>query len=337
MMKIFIDVSPGFYKTKLFTELSKRIDILVVYTTDYDKSSRNSDFLSGERPYPYIELTGCKIKQCLLIIKLLFSTKYDEVIVGGYTTFMAWMPILFSSYRKNAILLESTFRETKISGWQVKLKKFFFSRLHRVYVCGSPHAKLARMFGFKGECKYWYSVGLFNAVPQPKYVARTEVKNFLFVGRLIWQKNIEWLIERFTEHLELNLTIVGFGELEDKLRNKIRTPNIRMIGAVKNTELPNYYQNSDVFILPSISETWGLVVEEALNNGVPVMLSHMVGAADDLVIKDKTGVVFQSNNIEDFECKLREITYVKGYNNMRKYIASMDFREREERIINAFI
>lgn len=337
MKKIFIDVSPGFYKTKLFTELAKRIDILVIYTTDYDKSSRNKDFLSGERTYSYIELRGSKLKQCWSIIKLLCSNKFDEIIVGGYTSYMVWMPILFSLPKRNAVLLESTFRETKTSGWQVWMKRFFFSRLHRVYVCGSPHEKLARMFGFKGECKYWYSVGLFNIVPQPSYVERKVVKNFLFVGRLIWQKNLEWLIERFTQHPELNLTIVGFGELEEKLRNMIKTSNIKMVGAVNNTELPMYYQASDVFILPSLTETWGLVVEEALNNGLPVMLSHMVGAADDLAIKDKTGVIFQSNDIDSFEQKLKEICEARRYNQMRRHISTLDFEVREQNVINAFL
>lgn len=337
MKKIFIDVSPGFYKTKLFNELAKKMEIMVVYTTDYDASSRNKDFMQGQRNYPYVQLTGSKWSQCSQIAKMIVRGNYDEVIVGGYNTKATWVPIFCSPQRKNALLLESTFRETKTKGLFVPLKRFFLSRLHRVYVCGSPHEKLTRMFGFKGECKYWYSVGLFNTVQQPEYESRKEVKNFLCVGRLIWQKNLEWLIDRFAEHLELNLTIAGFGELEEKLKGRITTPNIKMVGAVNNTELPRYYQEADVFILPSVSETWGLVVEEALNNGTPVMLSHMVGAADDLAIPDKTGVIFQSNDKNSFEDKLKEIRDIDRYNKMREYISRMDFEEREQNVINAFI
>lgn len=337
MKKLFIDVSPGFYKTRLFNELAKRIDILVIYTTGYDASSRNKDFMKGQRNYPFIQLSGSQWSQCRQIIKNIKSGGFDEIIVGGYTSLASWMPFFFSSKKKNAMLLESTFRETKVKGSAVVLKKLFFSRLHRVYVCGSPHEKLTRMFEFKGECKYWYSVGLINVVSQPAYVPRTTVRNFLFVGRLIWQKNLEWLIDRFTEHPELNFTIVGFGELEEQLKLHISSPNIKMVGAVNNTDLPKYYQEADVFILPSVSETWGLVVEEALNNGTPVMLSHMVGAADDLAIPDKTGVIFQSNDVESFEMKLQEICDINRYNGMRKFISEMNFEEREEKIINAFL
>ena len=193
------------------------------------------------------------------------------------------------------------------------------------------------MFGFCGEIVLFKSVGLFNVIEQPKYHPRNIVKNFLFVGRLIPVKNLEWLINRFENHPELNLTIVGFGELEEMIRQKIRTSNnIKLVGAVKNIELPFYYQQADVFILPSITETWGLVIEEALNNGTPIMCSHMVGSADDLVVKLKTGVTFELDNIQDFEQKLVEICNPNIYNEMRKHISLLDFNERERQVVDSF-
>lgn len=335
MKKIFISISPGFYKTKLLTEISKKIDILVIYTTDYDASSRNKDFLSANREFPFICLTGPKLFQSLKLFWILLTTKYDECIIGGYVSFSEWIPVLISK-KKNALILESTFRETTTKGLKVLMKRFFFSRLHRVYACGSPHEKLARMFGFKGEVEKWYSVGLINQVAQPVYKPRQEVKKFLFIGRLIWQKNLSWLIDRFNDHPELSLDIIGYGEDEVMLKQKVMGSNIRFLGAVDNDKLYKYYQDSDVFILPSISETWGLVVEEALNNGTPVMLSNMVGAADDMVKNTGFGVVFKTNDIDDFEQKLSEITTPCIYNAMRKNISSLDYEFKKKSIINIF-
>lgn len=135
-------------------------------------------------------------------------------------SFSEWIPVLISK-KKNALILESTFRETTTKGLKVLMKRFFFSRLHRVYACGSPHEKLARMFGFKGEVEKWYSVGLINQVAQPVYKPRQEVKKFLFIGRLIWQKNLSWLIDRFNDHPELSLDIIGYGK-DFSLDNTIR-------------------------------------------------------------------------------------------------------------------
>lgn len=329
-------MSPGFYKKKLFSELNKKIELLVVYTTDYDKSSRNSDFMKGNMDFPFIELKGGRLSQWIQLIKIVLFERYDELIVGGYDSLSCWIPIILSPKKKNAAMIESTIRETKMEGWRPLMKRLFFKRLARTYVCGTPHAKLTKAFGFKGENVCWHSVGLINNVPQPPYEKRQEVKKFLFVGRLIKEKNLEWLVKRFMLHPELELDIIGFGNLEQHLKLKAQSRNIHFIGAVENEKLSSYYRNADVFILPSLSETWGLVVEEALNNGTPVMLSHMVGCADDLVMSDKTGVVFQLNDTEDFEQKLCKITDIDSYNDMRKHISTIDFNVRKEMVINAF-
>lgn len=337
MKKLFIDISPGFYKTKLLTEISKKIDVLVIYTTDYDKSTRNKDFMQGNKPYEYLDLKGSRIMQWLTIMKQVLFGGFDEVIVGGYDNFTTWLPVLVSVRKRNSVIIESTFRETKTQGIRAFLKKVFFKRVNRAYVCGSPHEKLTRMFGFKGECVRWNSVGLINRVPQPAYTERGSVSNFLFVGRLIEEKNLGWLIDRFAEHPELNLSIIGFGPLEQALKKKVKSPNITFVGAINNTELPKWYQEADVFILPSKSETWGLVVEEALNNGTPVMLSEAVGCADDLVQELATGVVFKGGDKADFDTKLKMITDVNTYNKYRKNISDMDFEQRERSIVEAFI
>lgn len=155
---------------------------------------------------------------------------------------------------------------------------------------------------------------------------------FLSVDLL--RKNLNWLIRQFNNHPELQLTLIGFGKLENELK-LIAKENIHFIGAVDNENLPEYYQRADVFILPSLSETWGVVVEEALNNGTPVMVSDRVGCAKDLVNND-TGVVFSLNN-KDFEEKLMEIRDLCRYNEMRFAISRLDFEKMEQEQINCYL
>jgi len=337
MKKIFTSVSPGFYKTKLFNELSKKEDIFVIYTSDYDESSRNSDFLSGERDYGHMVLQGSKIRRVFSLVSVLLNTKLDELIIGGYDTLMCWIPLLFTKKKKCSLIIESTYRETSVNGIRAFLKQLFLSRVSRVYAPGTPHAQLVKQFGFKKEIRIWKSVGLFNIVPQPSYQKRNVVRNFLYVGRLIPVKNLPWLIALFSKHKELQLSIIGFGIQEEYLKSIVNTDNIHFIGAVENTELSNYYQSADVFVLPSLSETWGLVVEEALNNGCPVMCSNMVGSADDLVLKPENGVVFKVNDVEDFEEKLMKICDIDYYNHIRENISKMDFVQYEKSVVNAFV
>jgi len=244
--------------------------------------------------------------------------------------------VLLSRKKKNACIIESSYRETNKNGVRVFAKKLFFKRISRAYVCGKSHSDLVKAFGFKGEIVDIKTVGFIRRSPQPPFEKRSSVKNFLYVGRLAKVKNLEWLIDRFKNHPELDLTIIGAGELEEKLKS-MSSPNIHIIGPVLNTELPQYYKNADVFVLPSLYEPYGLVVEEALNNGTPVLLSHMIGCQDNLVAANNYGLVFQLDDICDFEKKLEMICDIDHYNLIRKNISQMDFGQFEESVVNAFV
>lgn len=335
-MKIFFDVSPAFYKTLMFNELAKKEEILVVYREDPNRPFRDSDFLMGEKKYNNLIIRGSRIKVCLRFLKILRENNYDELIVGGYDTLYSWMAVLFSPRQKNGVIVESTYRETKKNGLVIIAKRLFFTRVNKAFVCGKSHADLVKAFGFKRKIIDIGTVGFIRRVPQPPYVERNEVKKFLFVGRLTYVKNLEWLIERFAHHPELDLTIIGAGELEDKLKS-IASENVHLLGPIANSELSKYYQESDVFILPSLSETYGLVVEEALNNGTPVLLSHMIGCQDNLVVANKVGLVFKLNDVEDFEQKLTQICTPEIYNQLRLNVSKMDLQQIENKMVNSFV
>ena len=105
--------------------------------------------------------------------------------------------------------------------------------------------------------------------------------------------------------------------------------------AVNNNQLSSYYQGADVFILPSTSEPWGLVIEEALNNGTPVMVSDKVGCAEEIITADN-GIVFTLNP-DNFEEQLTKIRDIEGYNKMRANIAKMDFEKIEEHQVKCYL
>ncbi|MFM8316311.1 MAG: glycosyltransferase, partial [Deltaproteobacteria bacterium] len=69
-------------------------------------------------------------------------------------------------------------------------------------------------------------------------------------------------------------------------------------GFQNQSHLPNYYYAADVLVVPSVKEPWGLVVNEAMASGTPVIASDCVGASYDLIEVGKTGYVFKSNDQE---------------------------------------
>lgn len=127
---------------------------------------------------------------------------------------------------------------------------------------------------------------------------------FLFVGQLIERKGILQLINAFLAVLEsqqkphISLMIIGDGPLEKEVVNlipPIYRKHIRLIDHMEYSQLPQFYAISDVSILPSLREVWGLVVNEAMACGLPVLVSSRAGCADELVSSDQNGYTFESS------------------------------------------
>jgi glycosyltransferase involved in cell wall biosynthesis len=129
----------------------------------------------------------------------------------------------------------------------------------------------------------------------------------VFVGRITEGKGIEYLIEACSLVAKPHhLVIAGVGPLLDETRELARSlgigERVRFVGQVAQTDLPALLQASDVLVLPSVStpvfrEPWGLVVNEAMNCALPVLVTEAVGAAaGGLVVHDETGKVVPQRN-----------------------------------------
>lgn len=118
---------------------------------------------------------------------------------------------------------------------------------------------------------------------------------FLFVGKLVEKKRPLELLRAFLSLERGHLVYVGSGELEPTLRAVAgRSPRVHFAGFKNQTELPAYYAASDVLALPSrATETWGLVVNEAMSLGNAIIVSSEAGCSDDLVRGRGTGWVVE--------------------------------------------
>ena len=326
----------AFYKLKLFNKIACKKEILVIFIESYGRK-RNEDFYSGERQFDYKTLDGSNIKKIREIISIIAKTKYENVIIGGWNSVLYWLVALMSKKKKNAVIVESSVLESKVEGSRALLKKLFLSRISKALVPGVSNEKLLCQLGFKGEIIKTHGVGLYNRNRRVPFRALHEdAKKFLYVGRLSIEKNLKSLITVFNDCPEWILEIVGFGPQEEQLKLMAKK-NVIFRGAVKNTDLLEIYQKSDVFVLPSDREPWGLVVEEAINNGVPVALSSRVGAAEDWVGIHKCGLTFNPDDIDDIKHTLDVIAKKEVNNDFRRRIQGVDFDYIEREQVDSFI
>ena len=135
----------------------------------------------------------------------------------------------------------------------------------------------------------------------------------LYCGRLSPEKSPGYLIQAY-QRLELPnkvLLVVGDGELRQSLTDYVNSNNIESVkffGFQNRNEISKYYAASDVLVLPSDQETWGIVVNEAMCFGLPVVVSDQVGAARDLVHQGDNGFIFPRGDVEELTRILRQLT-----------------------------
>ena len=138
----------------------------------------------------------------------------------------------------------------------------------------------------------------------PEHVA------ILFCGKLTNDKGLDTLLDGYLAltTVEVSLFIVGDGHLKGLIQERIRRyklKNVHLVGFKNQTELPHYYTAADIFVLPSVSETWGLVVNEAMCFGLPVVVSDVPGAGRDLVRHGENGFVFSVGDVQQLAEYLR--------------------------------
>lgn len=136
----------------------------------------------------------------------------------------------------------------------------------------------------------------------------------LFVGRLVYYKGVEILIEAF-RNIEANLIMIGRGELEEKLKRKVRNygieSKVHFYSDVDDTKLAAYFNACDMFVLPSIANTeaYGLVQLEAHACGKPVVSTNLPTGVPFVNLHNQTGLVVEPNNSDALRQAIQTLVY----------------------------
>ena len=333
---IYLTNIPAFYKINLLNRISKSKKIYVIFLKD-DNPDRDNDFYKGDRNFNWISLNDkFLINQIIFIIKLLRRRNYHSLMIGGWSNVLCWLSAFISPKTKNAVVIESSIFESNTNGLKGILKKVFLTRISKSYASGKAQEQLLQKLKFKGSIIITKGVGIFNHIEQPDYYPKVQVKNFIYVGRLSSEKNLEYLVKTFNKLSDYNLNIIGYGPQETKLK-KIASINIKFFGAIDNSLLTFYFSKNDALILPSISEPWGLVVEEALNNGLPVIVSENVGCVSEIITNDFNGIIFSLSETNGLQKSILKMADIKYYNKLRKNISHIDYEKIAEQQVSCYL
>jgi len=142
--------------------------------------------------------------------------------------------------------------------------------------------------------------------------------NILFASRLVWEKNLEIIIKIYQEsrkrNLPYNFIIAGDGVAYESMKNQM--PEALFLGGINQQELNEVYNEADLFLFPSVTETFGNVVLEAMTCGLPVVASNG-GSNPDVVDDNINGLLVEEKNIDQYLSAFEYILYPETYDKFR--------------------
>lgn len=153
-----------------------------------------------------------------------------------------------------------------------------------------------------------------RAAARARWGMSADARIVLFVGRLEAAKGLQALLSAFScvvEENDLCLAIVGDGSLRSHVEAIAAKPDCRVtyLGRLSGDDVLCAYLTADLLVLPSLFEPWGLVINEAMACGLPVIVSDRVGCADDLVRPGETGLIVAAGREIDLASAIRQLAH----------------------------
>ena len=261
------------------------------------------------------------LRLCELVKRLLqILAENDVVIMNGYSNRIFIILFMLNIFYRKPIGIDSDTQLSIPSNPIKRLLKWLYLKLIFCNSCvyglaggSETHKELFRHYGMKDNHIFLMPMMVNN---QKFFMCEDRTHDtfkFLYVGRVVECKNIEVILNAFVNTFEKNanvfLDIVGDGDLLQQYKQTYRKyKNITFSGKCVGESLIEKYRSADAFILPSVYEPWGLVVNEALSAGLPVIVSNKVGARFDLVEGKDTGFVFKWDDVHELQEKMMTMT-----------------------------
>lgn len=250
------------------------------------------------------------------------SRHYDVVWIHGYAHPNAWLAAAKAYFIGSRVLLREEQTLLDARPWYKRLlKKIMLPGLFCIssglYI-GEENRRYFEHYGMRPArlfpAKYCVDNSYFGRRAVEAAADRRAVREgfgitddstvVLFCGKFVEKKQPLFLIKAFEQVRAKRLCwllMVGSGPLKGEAENLVtqrNIPNVVMPGFLNQSELHKAYTAADVFVLPSsYQETWGLVVNEAMNFSLPVVVSDRVGCAADLVRDGWNGLVVAHREI----------------------------------------
>ncbi len=248
-----------------------------------------------------------------------------DVIISGELGLRSIQAMLYRKLRlKTRLILWCTLSDHTEQGrgrLREQIRRWLLPNVDAVLVNGGSGARYVRRFGVLDEkifrVPYTPQTELFTAPPLERPFHNSI--RLLAIGQLIPRKGlipflnilIQWAVAHPQQLLEFQLA--GSGPLYQQLASYPCPPNLKMglLGQVEYPDLPALYHQADILAFPTLADEWGIVVNEAMASGLPVLGSKYSQAVEELVQDDKTGWTFRPDHPDEVQQALDHALLIK--------------------------
>lgn len=258
---------------------------------------------------------GGSFRNAIRLWSVLNNVEPRYLFIPGYREPLAIVAAFWGKMhgRINVLMLDSTAIDFARFTWREKIKAWIARNFfQKAFVSGKRSAVYlqslsGKMLPFEEGYDVVDNAFFANRVAEIRSNTTGSAPGpFLFVGRLAEVKNLPLLLDAYGSYKRngglRNLEIVGHGPMETSLKASVQRArledSVQFFGFQPYDSIPAWYARAACLILPSVSEPWGLVVNEAMASGLPLIVSDRCGCADNLVEDGRNGYLFPAKDAD---------------------------------------
>lgn len=321
MKVLYFTNIPVPYRMDFFNELGELCDLTVLMETEV-ANKLNSEWMKDHsvKTFKYVVLPKIGKESRTRInygySRIIKSGNFDVIVVGTYYSLSAMLFITYLKLHKISFILNSDGGFIKPDNvFMKKLKTTLISSAKMYISTGNGTSKYLENYG--ADSKEIYIIP-FTSLRKADLIERVlnveekhkiresllvpERKMIVFVGQFIYRKGVEVLLKALANcDKEMGVYIIG-GEPTEQYKELAAASgnrNIHFISFLKKDILLKYYQAADLFVLPTREDIWGLVVNEAMGMGLPVISTERCLAALELVSNGMSGWIVPVDNVQE--------------------------------------
>ncbi len=284
---------PAPYRIPLFNALAQRVELAVLFlrerNPDRPYELHLEEIRFAHRVLPGADLT---VRGRWLVVNRGVSRALhgsDAVVLGGWNQSAFWEALAWCRIRSvpSILWVESTGRDRRTGRLEL-VKRTLLRSVAAFVVPGAAARAYVESLGVPAT-RIWAApnavdAGIFGSAARTRTAGPCRL---VAVGRLAQEKGLDTLLEA-AEGLPVEIVLAGTGPEEARLRG-MAGPNVIFLGQVARDDLPALYADADVAVMPSRSDPWGMVLNEAALAGLPLVSTTAAGAAHELIEEGVNG------------------------------------------------